>query len=421
MFKKATFKNGLRIITFPMKNTQALTLLVLVGTGSKYEKKEINGISHLLEHMAFKGTKKRPKTQDIAKELDMVGGIFNAFTDKELIGFWVKVNATHFNLATDVLSDMIFNSLFKEGEIKKGKRVILEEINMMKDNPSGYILELWEKLLYGDQPAGWMIAGEKETLKKISRKDILSYFKNQFAPTNVVISLAGDFREKEAVSKIKHFFGKFKKTKPFSKKTTIERQKIPQVLLNFKKTDQTHLCLGVRTYNLFRPERYLLAVIAVLLGGIMSSRLFIQVREKRGLAYYIRTSSKHYTDTGYLVTHAGIDNKKVKDAIKIILKEYKNLKTKKISKEELKKAKDNIKGRLYLGLETSDAWASYLGGQEILRRKILTPEKECAKIDKISQNDILKVAKEIFQPQKLNLALIGPFKEKEKFKKILKL
>jgi len=421
MYRKTTLKNGLRIITVPLRNTQAITVLILIATGSKYEKKEINGISHFLEHMAFRGTKKRPQTLDIAKELDRVGGLYNAFTGKEFMGFWVKVDSKHFDLAADVLSDMIFNSLFKEKEIGKEKKTIIEEINMYLDTPQSYVLELWEKLLYGDQPAGWMIAGQKETVKRISRKNILDYFRKQFSAENVVISLAGNFETKEAVSKIKKFFEKFKKTKTLPKKAVIERQKSPQILLQTKESDQTHLTLGVRAYDIFKPERYPLAVLANLLGGIMSSRLFIEIREKRGMAYYIKTIPENYSDTGYLVTHAGIDNKRTEEAIKIILKEYKNLKEKKVPKEELQKVKDNIKGHLYLGLETSDAWASYLGVQEILKRKISTPAQECKMIDKVSQDDILKVARDIFQPKKLNLALIGPFKDKNKFQKLLKL
>ncbi len=421
MYRKTTLKNGLRIITVPIRGTQTITLLILVATGSKYEKKEINGISHLLEHMAFRGTKKRPQTLDIAKELDRVGGLYNAFTGKEFMGFWVKVDSKHFDLAADVLSDMIFNSLFKEKEIGKEKKAIVEEINMYLDTPQSYVLELWEKLLYREQPAGWMIAGQKEKVKRISRKNILDYFRKQFSAENTVISLAGNFKNREAVSKIKKFFEKAKKTKTLAKKPVIERQKSPQILLQTKETDQTHLTLGVRAYNIFKPERYPLAVLSNLLGGIMSSRLFIEIREKRGMAYYIKTIHENYSDTGYLVTHAGIDNKRTEEAIKIILKEYKNLKEKKVPKEELQKAKDNIKGHLYLGLETSDAWASYLGVQEILKRKISTPAQECKMIDKVSQDDILKVARDIFQPKKLNLALIGPFKDKNQFQKLLKL
>lgn len=421
MFKKITLKSGLRIVSVPLRNTRAITVLILVATGSKYETKEINGISHLLEHMAFKGTKKRPHTLDIVKELDKVGGLFNAFTGKEFMGFWVKVDARHFDLACDILSDMIFNSLFGVKEIQKEKRVIFEEINMMKDNPQSYVLDLWEKLLYGDQPAGWMISGEKKTVARISRKNILDHFKANFVAKNAVIAVAGNFEEDESITKIRRFFEKFQKAEPLLKKPTVELQKSPQVLLHFKETDQTHLCLGVRAFNLFSAKRYPLAVLSGVLGGIMSSRLFIEIREKRGLAYYIRTLPEDYTDTGYLVTHAGIDNKRVFEAIEIILKEYRNLKTKKVAIAELNKVKDNMKGRLDLSLETSDAWASFAGSQELLKGEILTPAQEREMIDKVTQNDILEVAQEIFQPSKLNLTLIGPFRDKKPFVGLLKI
>jgi predicted Zn-dependent peptidase len=390
-----------------------------VGTGSKYEKREINGISHFLEHMVFKGTKNRPNTLDIAKDLDGIGGIYNAFTGKEYTGFWVKVDKAHLNLAFDVLSDMLFNSLFREKAIEKEKRVISEEINMIKDSPQDYILDLWEELLYGDQPAGWMISGTKNSVSKIFRTDLVNYLKKQFTAENAIIVISGNFKEKEVLAKIKKYFAPFKKRKPQSKKLTKEIQVRPQVLTHFKKTDQSHLCLGVRTFDLFNPKRYVLAVLATLLGGVMSSRLFIEVREKRGLAYYIRTTPQLYTDVGYLVTQAGVDNKRVKTAIGVILKEHKKLREKKVSKEELRKAKESIKGKIYLGLETSDDWASFLASQELLRKKIFLPAEECAMIDKVSAEDIIDLAREIFQPEKLNLSLIGPFKNKKEFERLL--
>lgn len=421
MFKKITLKNGLRIITYPMESTRTLTLLVLMATGSKYETKELSGISHLIEHMAFKGTKKRPRALDIAKELDKAGGLFNAFTGKEIMGFWIKVDSSHFDLACDVLSDMLFNSLFGEKEIEREKKVIFEEINMLKDSPQVYVLGLWEKLLYGNQPAGWSIIGEKNIVAKISRKDILRHFENQFGAGSVAIVLAGNFKEKEGIKNLQKFFRKFKKLPLQKKSKTKEDQGQPRVLVNFKKTNQTHLCLGVRSFDLFSPKEHTIALLSTILGGIMSSRLFVKIREENGFAYYIKTESEHYTDTGYLLTRAGVDNKKVEDVIKIILKEYKLLKSKKVSKAELRGAKDNLKSRLFLGLETSDSWASFLGGQEILKGKILTPEREIAEIEKVSSSDILKVAKEIFVPEKLNLALIGPFKDKSRFQKLLKI
>ncbi len=337
------------------------------------------------------------------------------------MGFWVKVDSKHLDLSCDILSDMVLNPLVREKDIEKEKKAIIEEINMYLDDPQRYIFDLWEKLLYGDQPAGWLLSGEKETLKKISRNNIISYFKNQFRAKNVVISLAGNFNNKEAIPKIKKFFGKFKNKKTIIKKPVIEKQKNPEILLQTKETDQSHLALGVRAYNIFSPKKYPLAVLANLLGGNMSSRLFNEIREKRGMSYYVKTMTENYTDSGYLVTCAGIDNKRIDQAIKIILREYKKLTEKKVQKDELQKAKDNLKGRLYLGLETSDAWSVYLSYQEILENKISTPEEECKNIDKVSQDDILKVAREIFRPNKLNLALIGPFKDKKKFNKLLKL
>lgn len=419
MFEKITLKSGLRVILYPMVNTKAVTFLVLINTGSRYEEKQRNGISHFLEHTFFKGTKKRPTTLAIAKELDKVGGVYNAFTGKEVMGFWVKIAAKHFSIAADVLSDMLFNPLFDPKELEKEKKVIFEEINMIEDDPQRYVADLWEKLLYGDQPIGWLIPGSKETVASVSRDDILSYFQKQFTAESAIVVLAGGFEKEKVCCEAEKFFDKFPKGKIPEKKTTKEEQRKPEILLHFKETEQTHLCLGVRAFNLFSPKRYILEVLSGILGGSMSSRLPVEVRQKRSLSYYVTAFLGQYTDSGYLVTQAGVDNRRIEEAIKIILQEYRKLKTIKVPTPELKKVKENIKGRMALALETSDAWASYLGEQEILEKQILTPEEECAKIDKVSQEEILQAAKEIFRPEKLNLALIGPFKEKEKFLKIL--
>jgi predicted Zn-dependent peptidase len=394
--------------------------LVLVGTGSKYEKKEINGISHFLEHMYFKGTKKRPSTIAIAETLDKVGGIYNAFTSEEYTGYFAKVAAPYFEIALDWVSDIFLNSLLPEKEIQKEKGVIIEEINMHCDHPSSYVQILWSKLLYGDQPAGWDVAGTKESILKMTREKLLDYMKNQYVASNTIISIAGKIKEREAISKVKKYFKNIKTTFPKSKFPVIEKQTKPNSLLEFRKTDQTHLCLGVRAFNLFHPQRYAQEILGVILGGMMSSRLFIAIREKLGIGYYIKTAVSSNPDTGYLVTQAGVDNKNVEKAISVILKEYQKISQKKVPLNELKKAKDNIKGKLALELEASEARVSFYAGQELLEGRILTPNKIYKKIDKITENDILKVAKEIFQPQKLNLALIGPFKDKAKFQRLLK-
>ncbi|MDD5145646.1 MAG: pitrilysin family protein [Candidatus Pacebacteria bacterium] len=422
MYKKINLKNGLRIITVPAKNTQAVTVLVLVGTGSKYETKKINGISHFLEHMYFSGTKKRPSTIAVAETLDKVGGIYNAFTSEEYTGYFAKVDSAYFEIALDWVSDIFLNSLLPEKELKKEKGVIIEEINMYQDQPMSYVRVLWQKILYGDQPAGRSVAGTKESVSGIERKDLLNYMESQYVAKNTIVCVAGNIKEEESIEKVKKYFSKMRESLPKPKPKVFEKQTRPEVLAHFRQTDQTHLCLGARAYNIFHPKRYAQEILGTILGGggMMSSRLFEEVRTKLGIAYYVDTDIDDNTDTGCLVTQAGVDNSKVEKAISTILREYKRISQTEVPKAELKKAKDNMKGKLSLLLETSDAKASFYAGQELLEKKILTPEKIFEKIDKISADDILKVGRDIFQPKNLNLALIGPFKEKEKFERLLK-
>jgi predicted Zn-dependent peptidase len=325
------------------------------------------------------------------------------------------------DLALDWVSDILLNSKFEEKEMVKEKKVIIEEINMYLDMPMSYVHDLWERLLYGDQPAGWMIAGEKETVAKIKRKNILEYLKNHYLAKNIIACVAGNINPKITERKIKEYFRKIKTAIPKTKLKTIEKQGRPQSLALFKETDQTHFCLGVRGYDLFHPLRHAQGVLATILGGNMSSRLFISVREKASLCYYIRTSPENMTDTGYLVTQSGVDHKNVEKAISLILKEYKIFKNKKVEESELQKAKDYLKGNLILSLESSDAQAGFYAGQELLEGEILTVKERLREIDKVTAGDVQKVAKEIFNPQKLNLALIGPFKNKSKFGKLLKI
>ena len=421
MFRKTTLKNGLRIITVPQKGTQAITVLVLVGTGSKYEKKEISGISHFLEHIFFKGTKKRPDKLEIAETLDKIGGIYNAFTGEEYTGYFAKVAASQFDLALDWVSDIYLNSLLPEKEVQREKGVIVEEINMINDNPITYVDILWMKLLYGDQPAGWDIAGTKETVSGINSQKLLNYMKSQYVASNTIVCAAGKIEPSRAIAKIKRSFASIKTTPSFEKPKVVERQTSPECLLHTRKTDQTHLALGVRTFNFNHPQKYSQDILGIILGGMMSSRLFMEVRERLGLAYYVKTMVESNQDTGFLAIRAGVDNKNVEKAIAVILKEYKKISQKAVPQAELKKAKEYVKGKMALILESSDALASFYGEQELLKRKILTAEEIYAKINKVSSQDILKAARVIFQPQRLNLALIGPFQDKNKFRKLLKL
>lgn len=421
MFRKVTLKNGLRIILVPQKSTQAVTVLVLVGTGSKYETKEINGISHFLEHMFFKGTKKRPDKVEIAETLDRVGGAYNAFTGQDYTGYWAKVKAEYFELALDWVADIFMNSILPAKEMQKERGVIIEEINMYYDNPASYVQEVWQKLLYGDQPAGWPITGTKESVSSMTRNRLVEYRKNQYVPGNTVVCVAGNIGSRSAEKLVKHYFGGLP-TREISVKTPVsEHQTVPGILLHTRKTDQTHICLGVRGYNLKHPAKYAYELLGVLLGGMMSSRLFIEVREKLGIAYYVKTHAESDPDSGYLVTQAGIENNSVQKAISVILKQYKKLTNQIVTAAELKKVKDYLKGATALTLELSDAKASFYSLQELLENRILTPEEVYKKIDRVTANDIRRVAKDIFRPEKLNLAVVGPFEDKAQFQQLLKL
>ncbi|MBI4359410.1 MAG: insulinase family protein [Candidatus Nealsonbacteria bacterium] len=420
MFKRSTLKNGLRLLLLPMAGTRALTVLFLARTGSKYETKKLNGISHLLEHLVFRGTRNWPEPAAIARELDSVGGLYNAFTDKEMLGIWAKVESKDLSLALKIIADMVSRPLFLPEEIRKEKKVIVEEINMREDNPSLAVLELWEELLYGSQPAGWPVIGSKESVNGISKKDLFEHRKKSFVGRGSLVVVAGRLTGSGVQEEIARTFGELSDKPVLKKEGVTEKQKQPAGLRRFKKTDQTHLCLGVRTFGARSPQKHILSVLVALLGGMMSSRLFEEVREKRGLAYYLSTLSEHYTDTGYLLTRAGIANEKVSSAIEVICREYRRLKKEKVGLKELEKAKENLRGRLSLGLETSDEIASYFGLQEVLNEKIQTPEQEFAEIAKVGQDDILRVAREIFRPEKINLALVGPQKDGRKFLKALR-
>ena len=421
-YKKTKLKNGLRVVSIPMENAQSVTVLVLVGTGSKYETKDINGISHFLEHMFFKGTKKRPTTFKISETLDMIGGQYNAFTSKETTGFWAKVDKKHTDVALDWISDMFLNAKFEAQEIDREKGVVTEELNMYLDTPTSYVSELFEDLLYKDQPAGWRIVGEKENIASFTREKVVEYYKTHYSNENTVICIAGDINPKEIAKKMEKYFGASKNQQAMPKLAVKEFQEAPEILLHHKKTDQTHFCLGVRAYDMYDPRRYALALMSIILGGNMSSRLFISVRERNGLGYYVHTSVDATTDTGYLVTQSGIKNDSLQKAVSLVLDEYRDLKNKKITAKELKKAKDFLRGSMALSLDATDAQTSFYANQEVMGEKLLTPEEKLKMIDKVSVADIKKVAEDIFQNSKLNLAVIGPFeqKDKEKLQKLLK-
>lgn len=419
MYKKITLKNGLRVLLVPDSHTKAVTVMLLVGTGSKYETKDINGISHFLEHMFFKGTKKRPDKIHISEPFDRVGGMYNAFTGEDYTGYFAKVEKTHFEMALDILSDMYLNSTLDQSELERERGVIIEEINMYYDNPMSYVQHLWTNLLYGDQPAGWDIAGTKESVSAITSAIMMEYYKKQYVASNTIAVLSGNFEEKEALEKIEKYMEPIGTAAYGKKAPVLEKQENPEINLHFRETDQTHLCLGFRGYNSNNPKKYAQELLATALGGMMSSRMFLKIREEMGLAYYIRTAVDENPDTGCVLTRAGLDNKRIEPAIKAIIEEYRKIKDEGISEDELKKAKDNVIGHMTLSMESSDALASYYGMQELLEEKIETPEEYAQMINKVTPQDIQEVAKDLFKKEKMNLAIVGPYKDKSQFEKIL--
>lgn len=419
-FSKKILKNGLRVIIVPMKDNPTVTVLALVEAGSKYEKKKKNGISHFLEHMCFKGTVKRPKTIDISKELDALGSQYNAFTAQEYTGYYAKSDARHFKQIFNIISDIYLNSTFPEVEMQKEKGVIIEEINMYEDIPQRHVQDLMMKLLYNDQPAGWNITGEKKNILNMKREDFVNYKNKHYLPEATVLIVAGQVTEKEVLGEVHKVFGKVLRGKKGNKIKVKEKQAKPQVLINFKKTDQTHFVLGIRTYDLFNKKNAILSVLSGVLGGGMSSRLFIKLREEMGVGYYVRAYNDSYTDHGFFQISTGVDNKRIDEVLAAVLEECKKLKNHKVTEEELNKVKECLIGNMKLSLESSDDIANFYGGQELLKREIKGVEEKAKEIHKVTANQIQNLAKDIFKNDRLNLALIGPFKDQARFLKIFK-
>ena len=404
-----------------MKESPTVTALVLVETGSKYETKEINGLSHFLEHMCFKGTIKRPTARDITTELDTMGAQYNAFTGQEYTGYYAKSDAKHFKKIFDVVSDIYLNSTFPEAEMQKEKGVIIEEINMYEDLPMRHVQDMIMEVLYGDQPAGWNIAGPIENIKKMKRDDFVKYKKEQYVPKATTVVIAGGVSEKDMMTEVKKTFAHLKNDKKSGKLKTIEKQNKPVAKIKHKATDQTHFVLAFRALNVFDKKSAIASVMSGVLGTGMSSRLFHKLREEMGVCYYVRANTDPYTDHGVFQISSGVDNKRVKEVISAILVECEKLKNELVPEKELAKVKEMFIAGMKMGLEATDDVANFYGGQEVMVKKIESPEDKAKKIKAVTSKQIQAMAKQIFQNNKLNLALIGPFQEADEFLPILKI
>lgn len=413
--------NGLQLLFVPMKEQRTTTILVLVETGSKYETKEINGIAHFLEHMCFKGTTRRPNAQIISNELDSLGAEYNAFTSQEYTGYYTKVAAKQFSKALDLVADIYCNPLFGEDEIEREKGVIADEINMYEDVPMRKVGNLFMEVLYGDQPAGWSVTGKKEIIRTFTQKDFLEYRKAHYVPEATTVVISGNFDAKKAEQLVKQKFDDFITGKKKGKKKVNDKQDAPHLRLQYKESDQTHLILGFRSFPVKHRYDPTLVVMSAVLGGGMSSRLFQKIRNELGLGYYVHASNDAFTDHGVFAASAGVDNSRIDEVIPALLNEFARLREELVSDEELQKVKDMIAGRLVLGLESSDEMGQFFGFQQILKGEMLTPEETIKKMNAVTAKDIRALAKKVFVPQHLNLAMIGPWKDEERFEKLLKI
>ncbi|MEK7612492.1 MAG: pitrilysin family protein [Patescibacteria group bacterium] len=419
-FQRIVLPNGMRVIFIPEPQSVAATVLVMVEAGSKYETKEISGLSHFLEHMCFKGTKDRPKAIDIAGELDGMGAEYNAFTSQEWTGYYVKVEKNRAEKALEVIADLYLNPLFDEAEIEKEKGVVIEELNMYEDLPQRKVNDIFMELLYGDQPAGWDIGGNKEIIQTLTREQLLAYRNKHYVASATSIVIAGAFDEKLFLKKIETLFASLSNGEKHSKVKTIEHQENPAILLRHKKSDQTHLVLGLRAFPSNDGRRFALDVLADVLGGGMSSRLFQRVREELGAAYYVRAGADLYSDHGYLAVASGVDIKKIDAVVSAIVAELERLTKELIPEDEFRRSKDHLIGKVLLGFETSDALAMYYGGQEVLREPLMSPEELKQKLESVTREEVMAVAKDIISNEKLNLAVIGPLEDKSSLAHILK-
>lgn len=420
MFQVSKLSNDLTLITVDVPQLESATTLIAVPAGSRFETESQNGISHFLEHMFFKGSKKYPSTEIIANLVDGIGAVNNAATSKEWTYYWIKSSAKHIDLASDVIASMIREPLFDKTEIEREKGVIVEELRMYRDNPMRYIWDLYERLQFGDQPLGWDVGGSEQTVNSITRSDFQKYVKSLYDPSKMVLVYAGKLPQNIKSIAEKHF-SDLPKHQHFNALTYVPQpQTKPRVNLFYKKTDQANLVLGVQAIDRHDPRRYALKLLGTILGGGMSSRLFMQVRERRGLAYTTNAGADYYVDTGLFACFAGLKLEKVEEGLKVIMEEMSKLTTTLVGDKELQKAKEMERGHLALRSESTNFLAEHFAIEYLLDREIEPFDKYLAKIDQVTPEEIMQVAKELFVPNKYNLQIISPRRDTATFLKILK-
>lgn len=410
-YEKNIFSNGLRVLTCPITHNQSVSVALYLGAGSRYEKPEQAGIAHFAEHLSFKGTSKRPSAKDISEAIEGVGGVLNGGTDKEITVYWCKVATPHFPLAVDLLIDMLQNSLITEEEVEKERQVIIEEINMIADLPQILVDQLIDQLLWpGGQALGRDVAGSKDTVSALKSGDLKEFALKQYIPNSAVLSVAGDITHDKALKVIERAVRGWHKGARPSFEPAFDQQKEPSFRLIERQTEQVHLTIGLKGLPITHPDRYIFDLMNAILGEGMSSRLFLNIREKKGLVYDIHSGVDHYSDTGALIVYAGVDPGRLEVALKAILQELSRLKER-ISERELKKVKEMTKGHMILRLEDSRAVAGWMGLQELFLGEVKKPEEIIARVDAIGAEDLKRIAETYLVTEKLNLALVGTVKD----------
>lgn len=420
-FHKTTLANGLRVLTAPMPHTHSVSISIYIGAGSRYETPQQAGLAHFIEHLCFKGTERRPTPQEVSRVIDSVGGIINAATDRELTVFYCKVARPHFELALDVLTDLIRSPLFAPEELEKERKVVLEELAMVADSPAQQVDLLLDETIWPEQALGRDVAGSDETVLGLTRDMTLDYLHRQYVPNNIVLSVAGAVEHDEVVARASEALGAWDPGVPGGWFPAVNGQHEARVAVKHKSTEQAHLSVAVRGLPLLHPDRFALSMLNTVLGDGMSSRLTQELREERGLCYDVHSYASFFHDAGSFTCYAGVDPANAREALTALLGELAKVRDEDVPQEELDRGRELSKGRLLLRMEDTRAVSDWMGAQELLTGRVRTVEETVALIDGVTAQDVRRVAQNLLRTDQLNLAVVGPFRSTRRFQPLLKL
>jgi predicted Zn-dependent peptidase len=419
VYERTTLSNGLRVLTAPLPHAQSVACYIMIAAGSRYENASNRGIAHFAEHMFFKGTERRPSSRDLTTIVDGMGGEFNAFTSKEYTGYYIRCAGQERDTALDVLVDMVRHSKIDPDELEREKGVILEEMNMYFDTPRDYVGSVYEEIVFGDNPLGWETLGKRETVKAATRKTFTDYLDEWYTPSRMVVGVAGMVGD-DLMPRLEELLGDLGGNGAGSPvPAEVDHSTEPRVRVHTKDSDQAQLCIGVPSYPLAHPDRYALQLLGTVLGTGMSSRLFLEVRERRGLAYYVFGLNSAYTDAGTLYAQGGVDINRVDEATSVIVEQFRKMADEVVPSDELEKARSLAKGRFVLQTETPNGLLLFGLRREVLEGKAAEPEELLAGLDAVTAEDVQRVARDLIGNHGMRLAVIGPFDDPSRFEQLL--